>query len=328
MIYENPLALIGNTPLLKLSGLVKIGCANVYLKLETSNLTGSVKDRPALQMIESAEAAGRIIAGKTVLIESTSGNLGLSLAAISAYKGYRFICVLDPKAEKDKINAMLAFGAEIVMITAADRDGGYQKPRIAKVKELLQRIPNAYNLDQYNNPDNPTAHTLTTGPEIYRDLNGKLDMLIGAVSTGGTLCGTARFLKEKVPHLTVIGVEPFGSAVSGARFRPYLQQGTGLSFTPTNYDPKLIDKTIHVTDKGAFLGARLLARRLGLLVGGSAGGIVNVALQLAKKYPNTYTIVAVVPDNGDRYLNTVYSDEWLSKNGIKINSIYETVTSG
>lgn len=209
MIYTSPLDLIGGSPLLKVTKITQKSWASLYLKLEIFNLTGSVKDRPARYMIESAEATGRIQPNKTVLVESTSGNLGISLAAISAYKGYRFICVLDPKVEDGKLNALKALGAEVVMVTKPDNDGGFQKPRIEKVKELLQTIPNAYNLDQYANPNNPKAHVITTGQEIYKDLNDSVDILIGAVSTGGTLCGTARYLKSNIPTLTVIGVEPY-----------------------------------------------------------------------------------------------------------------------
>ena len=318
MIYSSPLELIGNTPLLKLTRLVPKLEVNVYVKLEIFNLTGSVKDRPALSMIEDAEAKRLIKPGLTTLIESTSGNLGISLAAICKYKGYKFICVLDPKAEPSKIYNMKAYGAEIVMVNKPDKEGGYQKPRIAKVKELLQKIPNSFNLNQYSNPANPYAHIQTTGPEIYKDLKGKVDILVGAISTGGTLCGTAKFLKEKVQNILVTGVEPNGSIIFGGKYKPYLQQGTGLSFTPKNYNPQVINERIKVSDKQAFLTARKLALNEGILVGGSAGGVLFVTLQKAKLLKENQNIVAILPDNGNRYLETVYSDKWLNDNGIII----------
>lgn len=318
MIYHSPLELIGRTPLLKLSRLVEKDHASLYAKLEMFNLTGSVKDRSALGMIEVAEKDG-LLKPDSIIIESTSGNLGISLAMIAQYKGYKFMCILDPKAEEGKINAMRAYGAVIVMIDRPDEEGGYQKPRIAKVKELLQTIPNAVNLDQYNNPSNPKAHYRTTGPEIYEDLEGKVDVLIGAVSTGGHLCGTAKYLKGKIPEIWVVGVEPNGSVLFGGKYKPYLQQGTGLSFQAGNYDESLIDEKIKVSDEDAFRTIRELAKREVILVGGSSGGIIHVALQKARVLPPDKNIVAILPDHGDRYLTTIFSDEWLREKRINLD---------
>lgn len=312
MIYQNPLALIGNTPLVKITRLTPMNSPNIFLKLEACNLTGSVKDRPALQMIEAAERAGTLKRGSTI-IESTSGNLGVSLAAIAAYKGYTMICVVDPKIEETTRNMMKAFGARIVQVDIPDTQGGYQKPRIAKVQELLNTIPDAVNLDQYNNPENPHGHTITTGPELYRELRGTIDVLVGSVSTGGTLCGTARYLKEKIKHLCVIGVEPEGSVLFGGSYMPYLQQGAGLSFTPNNYDPSVIDTKIKVRDEDAFSTAYMLARREGLLVGGSAGGVLFATMTIVKRLPSMATVVCILPDGGNRYLTTFYSDQWLQQ---------------
>lgn len=309
-VCQNTLQLIGNTPLLQLTHIITNRCASVFVKLEMFNLTGSVKDRPALGMIKSAEQAGVLQKGATI-VESTSGNLGVSLAAIAAYKKYKVICVIDPKIEITTLNAMKAYGAQIVMVDTPDDQGGYQKPRIAKVQKLLQQIPNAVNLDQYNNPNNPNCHFLSTGPEILRDMDGDVDILIGSVSTGGTLCGTARYLKRRIKNIWVIGVEPCGSVLFGGHFTPYLQQGTGLSFIPGNYDPVIIDQKVKVTDADAFRTSRALARMEGILVGGSAGAVVFTALQIARQQKMRTNIVAILPDRGDRYLLTLYSEEWM-----------------
>ncbi len=318
MICHNPLDLIGNTPLFKLTRLVGDSYANIYAKLEMFNLTGSVKDRSALGMIEAAEREG-LLKPDSVIIESTSGNLGISLAAIASYKGYSFICVLDPKVEEEKLRAMKAYGAKIEMVDKPDENGGYQKPRIARVRELLERIPNAVNLDQYNNPHNPESHYQTTGPEIYSDLEGKIDVLIGSVSTGGHLCGTARYLKEKLSKLHVVGVEPEGSVLFGGKYKPYLQQGAGLSFHPRNYDETVIDEKVKVTDLDAFKTTRNFAQKEGVLVGGSSGGVLHVALQIAKRLSSDKNIVAILPDHGDRYLNTVFSRDWLESKGLDVS---------
>lgn len=315
MIFNNPLELIGNTPLLKLRRLVNPNFTNLYVKLEMYNYTGSVKDRSALGMIEAAEKE-KILKPSSVLIESTSGNLGVSLAAISNIKGYKFICVLDPKVETEKVNALKAFGAKIIIVNIPDRYGGFQKPRIKKVKELLKTIPNSTNLNQYENPNNPNYNYLTTGPELYKDLKGKIDVLIGAVSTGGHLCGTARYLKEKIPGIYVIGVEPIGSKIFGGNYKPYLQQGAGLSFKPKNFDPKIVDEKIKVSDKDAFITALNCVKKEGILVGGSSGAVIFVALKKIKKKFLNKNVVAILPDHGEKYLTTLYSREWLKKKGI------------
>lgn len=318
MIYQSPLELIGRTPMLRLSRLVEEGNANLYVKLEMFNLTGSVKDRSALGMIEAAEKED-LLKPDSIIIESTSGNLGVSLAMIAQYKGYKFMCVLDPKAEEGKINTMKAYGAVIVMVDKPDKEGGYQKPRIAKVKQLLETIPNAVNLDQYNNPHNPESHYNTTGPEIYEDLEGRVDVLVGAVSTGGHLCGTAKYLKQQIPNICVVGVEPKGSVLFGGKYQPYLQQGTGLSFQAGNYNDSVIDEKVKVSDEDAFRTTRELARREGILVGGSSGGVIYVALQKARVLSSDKNIVAILPDHGDRYLTTVFSDEWLKEKGVNLD---------
>ena len=311
MIYNSVLDMIGNTPLLRLSKLNRNDFANIYLKLEMFNPTGSVKDRSALNMVVQAEKEGILKPG-SILIESSSGNLGISLAMIAKLKGYKFICVLDPKVEEGKINVLKAFNAVIVMVDKPDKNGGFQVPRINKVNELLNTIPNSVCLDQYNNPYNPLAHYNTTGPEIFKTLNGRIDVLIGSVSTGGHLCGTARFLKEKIPEIKVIGVEPKGSVIFGGKYHPYLQQGTGLSFISNNYEPELLDEKIKVCDADAFKTTRDFVQSEGILIGGSSGAVLFVALNKSKELTPNKNIVAILPDHGDRYLNTIFSDSWLN----------------
>ena len=313
MIYNSVLDMIGDTPLLKLSKLNNINnFANIYVKLEMFNPTGSVKDRSALNMVEQAEKEG-LLHPNSILIESSSGNLGISLAMIAMVKGYKFICVLDPKVEEGKINALKAFKAVIVMVDKPDKKGGFQIPRINKVKELLNTIPNSVCLDQYNNPYNPLAHYNTTGPEIFETLKGKIDVIIGSVSTGGHLCGAAKFLKENIPNIVVVGVEPEGSVIFGGEYHPYLQQGTGLSFKSNNYEPNFIDEKIKVGDYDAFKTVRDFVQSEGILIGGSSGAVLHVAYKIAKELSKDKNIVAILPDHGDRYLNTIYSDNWLNE---------------
>ncbi len=316
MIVNSPLELIGNTPLLKLTRLAPKNGANVYLKLEMFNLTGSVKDRAALGMIENAAKKGLLKKG-SVLIESSSGNLGIAIAVIAAVKGYRFICVVDPKIEEAKVNSMRAFGAQIVRITTPDKDGHYSLKRIEKVKNLLKITPNSFNLDQYANPANPYSHTLTTGPEIFKDLNGKVDVLVAGIGTGGTCCGTASYLKKKIKNIQIVAVEPVGSTIFGGKYKPFLQQGSGANSRHRNVNTALIDENMQVSDKNAFITMRKLARLEGILAGGTAGGILYVALKKAATLLPSKNIVAILPDHGDRYLTTAYSDVWLKKHGIK-----------
>lgn len=315
MIFQSALELIGSTPILKLNKITEGTKANLYAKLEMFNVTGSVKDRSALGMIEAAEKDG-LLKSDSILIESTSGNLGISIAMIARHKGYKFICVLDPKVEEAKTNLMKAYGAAIVMVDKPDKDGSYQGQRINKVKELLKAIPNAVNLDQYNNPNNPHAHYSTTGPEIFEALEGEIDILIGSVSTGGHLCGTAKYLKEKIPDIHIIGVEPVGSVLFGGEYKPYLQQGAGLSFESSNFNPQLIDEKIKVSDSDAFKTTRKFVQSEGLLIGGTSGSVLYVALNKAKDLPEGKNIVVILPDHGDRYLYSIFSDSWLKEKGI------------
>ena len=263
MKYDNLLGAIGNTPLIRINSFLQESPVCIYGKLESLNPGGSIKDRTAYGLIVQAEKEGILKDGGTI-VESTSGNVGLALAMISAVKGYRFIAVLDPKTPRCNINLLMAYGADIEMVDKPDDDGGYQKPRIRRVKEIVGSIPNCVNLDQYNNGAARLAHYHTTGPEIFNDLEGKVDVLVGAVSTGGHLCGTARYLKENIKGIVVMGVEPEGSVIFGGEYLPYKQNGTGLSFVPENYDPNVVDIELKVSDRDAFLMTRELAKRDGV----------------------------------------------------------------
>lgn len=309
MIYNDPLKLISNTPLVKLVKTSKQFNANFYVKLEKYNLTGSVKDRAALGMIENAEREQTLKPGMT-LVESSSGNLGIAIAAISSIKGYKFICVIDPKTTMSKINIIEAYGGKVIMVDKKDIDGSYIKMRIKKVKELLRKYKNYYNLDQYNNLSNTLSHYKSTGPEIFHDLKGQIDCLVGSVSTCGTMVGTAKFLKKKLPKLFVVGVEPKGSVIFGGEYKSYYQQGPGSSFIPGNFD-NLFDKSIKVKDKDAFKTARELAKKEGIFVGGSSGAAVWAAIKIIKEKPHLKNIVIICPDSGERYIDTIFSEEWL-----------------
>lgn len=315
MKRDNVLDAIGQTPLVKINNfLPKDSPVNIYCKLEWLNPGGSVKDRTALGLIEKAEKEGTLKPGSTV-VESTSGNLGIALAMVCAIKRYRFICVLDPKTPSSNINLLKSLGAEIDIVSETDETGGYQKPRIRRVNEIVSSTPDSINLDQYSNAAAREAHYHSTGPEIYDDLEGQIDVLVGAVSTGGHLCGTAQFLKEKIPDIAVIGVEPEGSAIFGGGYHPYKQNGTGLSFRPKNYIEEFVDIEKKVQDIDAFTMARQLAKKEGLLVGGSSGGVFHIALEHAKTLKKKSNIVVLFPDGATKYADNVFSDEWMEKNG-------------
>jgi 2,3-diaminopropionate biosynthesis protein SbnA len=315
MIVENVLDLIGKTPILKLKNTTdKDTQAEIYAKLEGLNLTGSMKSRSALGMIEAAEKRGELKPGYTI-IESTSGNLGYAIAAVGRQKGYKVIIVLDPKTDTLKRNILRAYGAKLHIVSKPDETGAYQPARIKKVKELIKKTPHSWTPDQYQNPDNPLTHYHTTGPEIYEDIQD-IDVLIGSVGTCGHMMGISRFLKEKIPHIKIIGVEPEGSVLSGGMYHPYLTQGPGLSFVSKNLDREILTEIVKVSDEDAFAASRHLAKTEGLLYGASAGSIIHVAKQVAEEIGPNKKIVVVLPDDGFRYGMNFYSDNWLVKHGI------------
>ncbi len=302
-IYTSAHLLIGNTPLLELSALAASENlrARVLAKLEGLNPAGSVKDRVALYMIEDAERKGLLQPG-SVIIEPTSGNTGIGLASVAASRGYRTIIVMPDTMSAERRMLMTAYGAELVL---TDGSKGMQGA-VEKANELAQQIPGSFIPDQFANPANPAAHYKTTGPEIFRDTDGEIDIFVGGIGTGGTVTGTGRYLKEQKASLSVVGVEPADSPVlSGSKAGPHKLQGIGAGFVPAALDVSVCDEVLTVTAEDAFEAARLLARKEAVLCGISSGAALWAAIALAKREENAgKTIVVLLPDTGDRYLST------------------------
>ncbi len=295
--------LIGNTPILKLNNYIALNelPANIYAKLEYFNPAGSVKDRIAKAMIDDAEAKGALKPG-AVIIEPTSGNTGIGLAAVAASKGYRIILTMPETMSVERRNLLKAYGAELVLTDGAKG----MKGAIAKAEELAQQIEGGFIPSQFTNSANPTAHFNTTGPEIWEDTDGKVDIFVAGVGTGGTVSGVGKFLKSKNPNVKVVAVEPAGSPVlSKGVAGPHKIQGIGAGFVPETLDTKIYDEIIAVENEDAFATGKTLARKEGLLVGISSGAAVYAATQLAKRPENkSKNIVVLLPDTGDRYLST------------------------
>ncbi|MDR0720534.1 MAG: cysteine synthase A [Treponema sp.] len=292
--------LIGNTPLVKINK-INEGGAIIYAKLESFNPLHSVKDRIALAMIESAENEGKIKKG-TVIIEPTSGNTGIGLAFVAAVKGYRIILTMPETMSIERRKLLKALGAELELTEGAKG----MKGAIAKAEELAASIPNAFIPQQFINSANPAIHEKTTGPEIWNDTDGQVDILIGGVGTGGTITGAGKYLKSKKPSVKVIAVEPSASPVlSGGQSGPHKIQGIGAGFQPQVYDPKVVDEIYLTDDVKAGTAARRIAKEEGILVGISSGSALEAALTVSKRPENTgKTIVVVLPDTGERYLST------------------------
>lgn len=295
--------LIGGTPILKLNNYIALNelPASIYAKLEYFNPAGSVKDRIAKAMIDDAEAKGALKPG-AVIIEPTSGNTGIGLAAVAASKGYRIILTMPETMSVERRNLLKAYGAELVLTDGAKG----MKGAIAKAEELAQQIEGGFIPSQFTNSANPTAHFNTTGPEIWEDTDGKVDIFVAGVGTGGTVSGVGKYLKSKNPNVKVVAVEPAGSPVlSKGVAGPHKIQGIGAGFVPETLDTKIYDEIIAVENEDAFATGRTLARKEGLLVGISSGAAVFAASQLAKRPENKgKNIVVLLPDTGDRYLST------------------------
>ena len=302
-VYQSVTEIIGRTPLLAAKSFAKAHDlkANLLVKLEYFNPSGSVKDRIAIAMVEQAEKDGKIAPGAT-LIEPTSGNTGIGIASVAAARGYRAILTMPETMSVERRNLLKAYGAEIVLTEGAQG----MKGAIARAEQLQKEIPNSFIPSQFENLANPAAHERTTGPEIWADTDGKVDVFVAGVGTGGTVTGTGRYLKQQNPAVHVVAVEPTDSPVlSGGKPGPHKLQGLGAGFVPNTLDTKVYDEVIRVSNDDAFAYGREFAQREGALVGISSGAALAAAVELAKRPAYTgKTIVALLPDGGDRYLST------------------------
>lgn len=302
-VFNNITGLIGHTPLVEINRFAeKLGLkARILVKLELFNPAGSVKDRIALSMIEDAEKKGLLKPG-SVIIEPTSGNTGIGLASIAASKGYRAVFTMPETMSAERRKLLQAYGAEIVLTEGAKG----MKGAIAKAEELARQTPGSFIPGQFVNPANPEAHVRTTGPEIWDDTDGKVDIFVAGVGTGGTVTGTGRYLKSKNPAVRVVAVEPAASPVlTQGKAGPHAIQGIGAGFVPEVLDTKIYDEVIDVTNEDALATGREIARKEGFLVGISSGAALFAAVELARRPENAgKLIVALLPDNGDRYLST------------------------
>ena len=328
--FRNILEGIGKPPLIRLNRITKGIPSEIFVKAEFLNPGGSVKDRIGLAMIEAAESQGLLRPGGTI-IEATAGNTGVGLALVAAIKSYRCIFVMPDKMSQDKINLLKSYGAEVVITpTSVPPDSPESYNGVAD--RLAREIPGAYRPDQFANPSNPLAHYLTTGPEIWEDSGGKVEVFVAAMGTGGTISGTSKYLKEKNPNILIVGADPEGSILSGDSPKSYKVEGIGEDFIPKTFNRQVVDEMIRVGDKESFHTGRRLAREEGLLVGGSSGTAVAAALKYAQRLKKPKYIVALLPDTGRNYLTKMYSDAWMQKNGfwegreIKITKVKEIVT--
>jgi len=313
-VLDSILDAVGATPLVRLGRIAAGVRPEVLAKLEMLNPGGSVKDRIGLPMIEAAEREGKIGPGGTI-VEPTSGNTGHGLAIAAALRGYRCIFVMPDKMSQEKVALLRAYGAEVVITpTAVSPDSPESYYRVAD--RLTEEIPGAFQPNQYFNQENPRAHFETTGPELWEQTGGDIDVFVVGVGTGGTVTGTGRYLKERKPDVVVVGADPEGSIYSGDQPRPYLTEGIGEDFLPGTFDPDVVDRWVRVSDTDAFRTARALTRQEGILAGESCGSALAAALTVARDYDEDTRIVVLLPDTGRNYLSKLYSDSWLLQYGM------------
>lgn len=311
---------IGNTPIIRLNHIPQNKNIRLYAKLEYLNPTGSIKDRMAKHIIERAEKQGLLMPGG-MIVENSSGNTGASLAMISAIKGYRCIITMPDKMSDEKKNFMLAFGAEVI-VTPTDVPHDSPESYYSVAKRIAQEIPNSYYPDQYNNPQNIEAHYLHTGPEIWDQMDGKIDMVVAGAGTGGTISGVGRYLKEKNPNIKIIAVDPIGSVFydyfKNKRLitpKVYKVEGIGEDYLVKCLDFDVLDDIIQVDDQHSFLMARRLAKEEGIFAGGSSGSAVLAAIEYTKNIKSLQNILVILPDSGNRYLSKFYQDHWMVQQG-------------
>lgn len=313
---------IGNTPLIKLNHVTEGIQATVLVKLEFTNPGGSAKDRIAEKIIDAAELEGKLKPGGTI-VEATSGNTGVGLALFAQQRGYKTIFVVPDKVSIDKQNTMRAYGAEVIA-TPTNVEPNDPRSYYSVSDRLVAEIPGAFKPNQYDNPNGPASHYATTGPEIWRDTEGKITHFVAGIGTGGTITGTGRFLKEASQgNVKVIGADPQGSIYSGGPIHGYNVEGVGEDFWPQAFDPNIPDEVLMVTDAESFAMTRRLAREEGLLVGGSSGMAVVAGLRAAQALPAEAVVVILLPDSGRGYLGKVFNDDWMREKGYEVEETAE-----
>lgn len=305
---------VGDSPSFPLIHSTDSRSARIVAKWERTNPAGSVKDRPALHLVDFAERTGLLQPGGTI-IESSSGNFGISLAMIGAARKYRVIILVDPKATPANLRVLHAYGAEVVVVTEQDDTGSYHKTRIARANELAAAIPNSFRPDQCFNLANSEAHYQATGPEIVAEV-GYPDVVVAAVSTGGQLGGLSRYFRDRSPKTVLVGVDAEGSQIFGGQSAAYAVPGVGLGWTPVNLDLALVDDAFKISSELVFQACRALARHEGILAGASSGAVYLAALRYARTLRPGQTVVAMLSDSGDRYLDTVFDPAWLEERGL------------